>query len=91
TSPKPDNKKDSGQKSNDEYRIQFLTSSNVLSSGDKRLKGLRPVDHYTEKSLVKYTYGHYSSQAEANADLRKVRKSFPDAFVIHFKNGQRIK
>lgn len=73
------------------YKIQFLTANSPLRNGDSRLKGLSPVDYYTDGKVVKYTYGNYQSQAEANKALPKVKKSFPDAFVIRTCNGQRIK
>ena len=63
----------------------------VLRSGDKRLKGLKPVEHYNDRGTVKYTYGSYQSMSEANAQLKTVKKKFPDAFVIKTCNGKRIK
>ena len=41
--------------------------------------------------MVKYTYGEYSSQSEANARLKKVKQKFRDAFVIKTRDGKRIK
>ena len=73
------------------YKIQFLTSPRVLRSGDKRLKVLKPVEHYKDRGTVKYTYGSYQSMPEANAQLKTVKKKFPDAFVIKTCNGKRIK
>lgn len=73
------------------YKIQFLTASSPLRKGDARLKKLSPVDYYKDGKVVKYTYGSYSSQAEANKELSKIKKSFPDAFVIKTRNGKRIK
>lgn len=73
------------------YKIQFLTANSPLRKGDARLKKLSPVDYYKDGKVVKYTYGSYSSQAEANKELSKIKKSFPDAFVIKTRNGKRIK
>lgn len=81
----------SPQTSREDYRIQFLTSPRKLSPDDNRLKGLKPVDFYTDKNVLKYTYGSFATKAEASAELRRIRRLFPDAFVIHFKDGKRIK
>lgn len=72
------------------YKIQFLTSATRLAEGSAQLKGLKNVDFYRDGSSYKYTYGSYSSQNEAAADLRMVRKQFGDAFVIKTKGGRRI-
>ena len=73
------------------YKIQFLTAGSPLRKGDSRLKGLSPVEYYKDGNMVKYTYGSYCSQAEASKELKKIKKSFPDAFVIKTCNGKRIK
>lgn len=73
------------------YKIQFLTAPRSLKPGAKELKGLNPVESYTERGVRKYTYGSYSTEKAAVADLKKVRTLFPDAFVIKFKGGKRIK
>ncbi|MCM1356809.1 MAG: N-acetylmuramoyl-L-alanine amidase [Staphylococcus sp.] len=73
------------------YKIQFLTASTPLKKNDARLKKLSPVDYYKDGGTVKYTYGSYSSMAEANADLKNVKKKFKDAFVIKTRGGRRIK
>lgn len=73
------------------YKIQFLIAQRELSNADKRLKGLSPVDFYKEGGSYKYTYGSYESMAQANKELAKIKKHFPDAFVIKTRDGKRIK
>lgn len=73
------------------YKIQFLTASKKLAKGDKRLKGLSPVDYYTDGNILKYTFGEFDSLQEANRELKKVKAKFPDAFVIKTRDGKRIK
>lgn len=73
------------------YKIQFLTASTTITKGDKRLKGLTPVEHYKDGGAVKYTYGSFTSLNDANKELKKVKKLFPDAFVIKTRDGKRIK
>lgn len=71
------------------FKIQMTTSSSKLSPKSRQLKGLS-MDFFIERNLYKYTYGNFSSFEEANRKRREFRKSFPDAFVIAFKNGQKI-
>ncbi|MDE6861107.1 MAG: N-acetylmuramoyl-L-alanine amidase [Duncaniella sp.] len=73
------------------YKIQFLTASKKLPAGDKRLKGLSPVDYYTDGGILKYTFGEFGSIQDANRELKKIKSKFPDAFVIKTRNGKRIK
>lgn len=73
------------------YKIQFLTSPRPIKQGDSRFKGLKPVDHYSDGGIIKYTYGAYRSLKEANSKLKTIKKNFPDAFVIKTSNGKRIK
>ncbi|MCM1050343.1 MAG: N-acetylmuramoyl-L-alanine amidase [Paenibacillus sp.] len=73
------------------YKIQFLTAPKAIRKGDARFKKLSPVDSYKDGGMIKYTYGAYYSMAEANRELKKVKKKFPDAFVIKTRNGKRVK
>lgn len=74
-----------------EYRVQFLTSEVKLAQNSTRLKGLSPVDAYTDGRSFKYTYGSTTSENESLRLQREVRKKFKDAFVVKFKNNARIK
>lgn len=73
-----------------EYRVQFLTSAKELSRSSAQLKGLSPVDFYKDGATYKYTFGSTTNQNESIRLQREVRKKFPDAFVIKFKNGERF-
>jgi len=72
-----------------QFKIQMLTSTFALSQNDKKLKGI-PMDCYVENKLHKYTYGKYAKFEDANRKRRELSKTFPDAFVIAFKNNQKI-
>ena len=54
------------------FKIQFLTASAKLSSNDKRLKGLQPVDYYVENGTYKYTYGASTDYNAVRSKLKSV-------------------
>jgi len=74
-----------------EYRVQFLVSNKALPENSSLLKGLSPVMYYKENGIYKYTYGSSTDLNEIIRIQRQVRTKFKDAFVIKFKNGERIK
>lgn len=63
---------------------------NKLSKNSKEFKGLSPVEVYYEKGYYKYTYGAALSRKEIEADYKKVRKLFKDAFIIVMRDGKRV-
>ena len=72
------------------FKIQFLTASAKLSSNDKRLKGLQPVDYYVENGTYKYTYGASTDYNAVRSKLKSVTTKFKDAFIIAFKNDKKV-
>ena len=74
-----------------EYRIQFLTSSRVLKDNAPQLKGLSPVNYYLDGTTYKYTYGSSPDIKGINESLKMVQTKFKDAFIVEFKNGNRIR
>ena len=72
------------------FKIQFLLSSTQLKSGDKRLKGLSPVDFYVENGTYKYTYGASTDYNEVRRKLKEVTVKFKDAFIIAFKQNKKM-
>lgn len=73
------------------FKIQILTSDRVLPSRSRLFKGLSPVSYYKENGIYKYTYGEGT---DYNRILRlkrnKVDSKFKDAFIIAFKNGEKM-
>lgn len=74
------------------FKIQFLASKELIKDTDQRFKDMKNIEHYKENgsSLYKYTCGSTNSYQQAKETLSKVRQKFPDAFLIAFKNGERI-
>lgn len=73
------------------FKIQIMTSDKKLSSRSKLFKGLFPVDCYKEKGLYKYTYAEDTNYNNVLRIKRtKVDRKFKDAFIIAFKNGEKM-
>jgi N-acetylmuramoyl-L-alanine amidase len=74
-----------------EYRVQFLVSPKKLPDSSKEFKGLSPVMFYKDGSSYKYTCGSTTDYNEIIKIQRQVRAKFKDAFVVKFRNGERVK
>ena len=72
------------------FKVQFLSSSKKVSSGDQAFKGLSPVEYYYDKGLYKYTCGASTNYNEILKIKRKVNEKFKDAFVVAFVKGVRV-
>lgn len=72
------------------YKIQFLSYHRKLQKGAAQLKGLWPVEYTVEKGTYRYTYGSTSDFNEATRIQRQVRNKFKDAFVVRYRNGERV-
>lgn len=72
------------------FKIQILTSTKPLMKNDKRLKGLKNIDYYKENRLYKYTYGASADYNKVRKDRQTIANKFKDAFIIAFKNGEKI-
>ena len=72
------------------FKVQFMALTQKLKAGDQRLKGLKNVDCYQDGSTWKYTVGSTSDYNEIRQLRSEVAKTFPQAFIVAFKNGERI-
>ena len=72
------------------FMVQITTSSVALKPNDKKLKGLKGVRSYKEGNLYKYTYGASEDYNKIVKVRRDVLPSFKDAFIIAFKNGDKM-
>lgn len=73
------------------YKIQFMTSSRPVSASSDKMKGLTDAEYYKENGTYKYTIGNFSSQEESLNELKRIKKFFPDAFVIKTIDGKRVR
>lgn len=73
------------------YRVQIAVTSDEIPVGAARFSGFRDVKMYRHGGLYKYTVGDEATLAGANRLLGEVkRKGVKDAFVVIFRNNERI-
>ncbi len=72
------------------FKVQFLTSPQKIATTSKKFKGLSPVEQAKWKGGYKYTTGKFVKYKEAKAKLEEVKKKFPSAFIIAFRNNESI-
>jgi len=72
------------------FKVQILASTTKLSTNNRQLKGLSGVEYYKEGRLYKYTVGSSADYNEIYRLRRQVLSKFPEAFIIAFKNGERV-
>ena len=70
--------------------MQILTSSSALKKNDARFKGEKEIDSYREGGLVKYTVGASADYNQIYQLRKTLVTKFPEAFIIAFKNGERM-
>jgi N-acetylmuramoyl-L-alanine amidase len=72
------------------FKVQLFASDEKLKAKDRRFKGLTGVDSYKEGKLWKYTVGSSADYGEIYALRKQVVNKFPQAFVVAFRDGQRV-
>lgn len=94
TSPTQSTKEEKRQSTTNDgeimFKIQILTASRPLAKNDKRLKGLKGIEYYTEGGIYKYTYGDSSDYNKVLRTRRDIAAQFKDAFIIAFRNGEKM-
>ncbi len=73
------------------FKVQLLASTRQIPAGSARFKDLSPVAFYKEGNYYKYTYGETTDYREAVKLRERVEKDFKGAFIIAFKNGEKMK
>lgn len=78
----------------DGYTIQLLASDKRVKSTDSQFKSYKgKVKCYIGGGVLKYKYcyGTFATRAEAQRNLAEVRRSFKDAFVVHYNDDRIVK
>ena len=72
------------------FKIQILVSRNKFKTNNKVFKGITNVDFYEENGMYKYTCGASNNYNNVYQRRKEVVADFPGAFIIAFKNGEKI-
>jgi N-acetylmuramoyl-L-alanine amidase len=72
------------------FKVQILASTAEVPSGDRQFKGLTGVECYREGNMWKYTVGSSTDYNEIVRLRRSILDKFPQAFIVAFKNGQKV-
>jgi len=87
---KPDEPKATQEEPRPVFKVQILTADRQLKKGDKRLKGITDYDYYKENGILKYTSGASENYNEIYRLRKQLIDKFPQAFIIAFKNGEKM-
>ena len=72
------------------FKVQILASDIRLKTGSPQLKGQEGVDFYEESKMYKYTVGASTNYNEIYRLLKTLQAKFPGAFIIAFRNDQKM-
>ena len=72
------------------FKVQILTGRTKLQPTDRQFKGLADVDCFEEAGIYKYTVGASTDYNAIARQRREILDKFPEAFIIAFKNGQKM-
>jgi N-acetylmuramoyl-L-alanine amidase len=73
------------------FKVQIASSPKQISTTAENFNGLSPIGEYKTDETYRYTYGEALTMSEAsNLQKQAKEKGYKDAFVVAFKNGQRI-
>lgn len=76
------------------FAVQLLSSTKQVPLRDAQFKSYRgKVAEYASEGRFKYKYcvGRFESRREADAELKKAKREFRDAFVVRCKNGRIVR
>jgi N-acetylmuramoyl-L-alanine amidase len=72
------------------FKVQLLATDRKLPAKSSQLKGVKDVDCYREGGLWKYTTGASTDYNEIYQLRKSLLKSFPQAFIIAFRQGEKM-
>ena len=73
------------------YKVHLISSPAKLSTESTFFKGLGPIEEMKISETYNYLAGGTSNFEEINKLLNQARVNFPDASLVAFKNGRKIK
>ncbi len=72
------------------FRVQVTSSSKPLKFDHPVFKSYSDIYEYFENDMYKYTIGKFKKYSEVKEFQQKVKDDFPGAFIVAFKNNERI-
>lgn len=72
------------------FKIQIASSNKSIPLNSKEFKGLKDIEEFAYEGTYKYTVGNKTNYNEIVKLQKKIRKNFPDAFIVAFDNGKKI-
>lgn len=72
------------------FKVQILAADRQIPPADRQFKGLQGVDSYKDGNMWKYTVGASENYNEIKQLRKDILDKFPQAFIIAFKNGERV-
>ena len=76
---------------NVEYKVQVASGKNKIETKAYNFKGLRDIERVPVGSFYKYYFGNTSNYSSVKQSLRVAKsKGYTSAFIVAFKNGEKI-
>ncbi|WP_423809718.1 N-acetylmuramoyl-L-alanine amidase family protein [Polaribacter atrinae] len=76
---------------NIEYKVQIASGKNKIATKSYNFKGLDAVERVAVGSFYKYYFGNTSNYNKVKQSLRVAKsKGYTSAFIVAFKNGEKI-
>lgn len=73
------------------FKVQFAASNHPIELQPENFKGLKGVGQYKAGGAYRYTLGEEKNMEAAKKRQEEViAKGYKDAFIVAFKNGERI-
>lgn len=72
------------------FKVQIFAINRVLRPGSQQLKGHTDTEYFKDGNVVKYTIGSSANYQDMVRLRKTLLKDFPEAFVIAFKDGEKM-
>ncbi|NCB45209.1 MAG: SPOR domain-containing protein [Clostridia bacterium] len=68
------------------FRVQIMAVTRILPENAPDFKGEKNLNYIKVGNFYKYSVGEFSTKEEAAKELIRVKKKFPQAFIIKVEN-----
>jgi phospholipid/cholesterol/gamma-HCH transport system substrate-binding protein len=73
------------------YKVLLMTSDMAIPLSSPIFENINSVEESKRRSKYNYLTGNEKSISEARIILNRIQNAFPDATILAFKNGKKIK